>query len=80
VNDVVGWQLVSLGRLSFAGFAASQQTALCHEIGASSAVYRAVHAATTEQGTIRRVDDGVYIQLSNVASEYFYFLVHGSGI
>jgi hypothetical protein len=40
-------------------------------------VNRAIYTATAQQGAIGCINDGVHMQLSNVAGEYFYFLVHG---
>lgn len=66
VKDPLGRKAVTGSRLGVAGRAAVQLFTGRQQIGPSSAVYGAVDSATTEEGSIRRVDNGVDGKLCDV--------------
>ena len=68
VDNVAARQAVSTGDLGLAGSAAAQRPALLEQLRPRRTVDAAIHAASTQQGFLRRVDDGVYAHFCNVVS------------
>src|SRR5262249_32056691 len=77
VNYMPGSQIISSGHLGLAGFASAQQSAFLQKFGSRGPMNRSVHASAAEQRAVGRVDDGVNVELGDVACDYFYSRIHG---
>ena len=66
VDDVAALQAVRAGDLGLAGPAAAQRPALLEQLRPRRTVDAAIHAASTQQRFLRRVDDGVYAHFRDV--------------
>ena len=64
-------QSIRFGDFGIAGRAAVERAALGEQFGSGAAMYRAIDAATAEQGLIRGVDDGVNAQGGDVGNNDF---------
>src|SRR5579871_132790 len=68
VKDVLRAQLARRRRYGAARGTATDAAALLHDARAACAVNRAVHATTSAQPAIGRVDDGIRLHLDNIAA------------
>ena len=66
VDDVAARQAVRAGDLGLAGSAAAQRPALLEQLRPRRTVDAAIHAATAQQGFLRRVDNGVHAHFRDV--------------
>jgi len=71
MNHVFGRKPVTARDLRRAGFAAAERSAFGQQIGTRPAVDSAVHAATTKQRAVRRIDDGVDAKRGDVGNSDF---------
>lgn len=69
VYHMPGLELVALGDLRLARLATVQAHALAHQIGTGSPVNHAIHAASTHERGVGRIDDGIDIKLGDIAFE-----------
>src|SRR6266446_5362546 len=68
VDDVARRQPVAARDARFAGGAAAKGAALRDELRAGRAMDRAVDAASAEEGGVRGIDDGIDVELGDVAA------------
>ena len=68
VDNVAARQAVSAGDLGLAGSAAAQRPALLEQLRSRRTVDAAIHAASTQQRLIRRVDDSVHAHFRDIVS------------
>ena len=68
---MLGLEPIALGDLGMTGLAAVEHPALGHEFRPRSTMDRTIDAATAEQRRIRRVDDGINAQRSDVGNNDF---------
>jgi hypothetical protein len=71
VDDMPGGKPITLRDLGIAGSAAAQRTALGKQFGSGGAMDRAIDTASTEEGRIGGVDDGVNAQDGDVGNDDF---------
>jgi len=62
-------QAMAFCELGLAGLATSEKAALGQKVGSGGAMDCAVHASSTEQGTVGRVDDRIHSQRGDVGLE-----------
>jgi hypothetical protein len=67
VNDKASWQTISTRDFSFAWTTTAQHAAFREQFGACGAVNRAIDAATAEESCVRRVHNGINLELCDVA-------------
>ena len=68
VDHIFARQAVRAGELGLAGPAAAQRPALLEQLRSRRAVDAAIHAASAQQGFLRRVDDGVHAHFRDIVS------------
>jgi hypothetical protein len=66
---VLGRQAVASGDLGFAGSAAAKRAAFGEQLQASRAMDRAINAATAQERSIGRIDDGVNAECGDVGND-----------
>jgi len=66
VDDVAARQAVRARDLGLAGPAAAQHPALLEQLRPRRTVDAAIHAATTQQRFVRRIDDSVHLHFCNI--------------
>lgn len=71
MDYVFGRQTISARDLRIARVAATERTAFVEQLRPGGTVDGTVHAATTQQRRVGRVDDGVNAQCRNVSDEDF---------
>ena len=71
VDHILTGQPVSLGDLGIAGLAATERPALGQQLRSRRAMDTAIHAATTQQRFVRRIDDGIHFHFCNIIANNF---------
>lgn len=71
MDHVLGWQPVRAGDLGVTGIAAAKRAALVKQFRACRPVDGAVNAATTQQGGVSGIDDGINAERRNVGDDNF---------
>ena len=67
VNDEASRQTISASNFRFAGSTTAERAAFSEQFGACGAVNCAVDPATAEEGGVRRVHNGINVQLRDIA-------------
>src|SRR6476620_9289862 len=67
VNDIAGWETISLRQYGITGPAATEQAAFIPQLGSSCTMNRTAHTTARKECFIRGIHDGVDIQCGDVA-------------